>query len=196
MGSVPAGLGATWSAYAETEANRHLPPSAKNLSALRSRLGRELGPTGDDPSRYEATDAKDRQILADAVAAGAAFIITRNIADFSLADLTGAGIAAVDPDLFMSIRFNADTHRHALELLIENMRNPPRSAADMHALLGKRHPRLVSRHAALFDTTPAAPTQPPPADIYRGARCVLCGRTLRNPASLHDGLGSDCKHKV
>ena len=45
-GADDSGLGVTWSAYVETEADRHMRGSALSVSDLRKRLDRELCPAG------------------------------------------------------------------------------------------------------------------------------------------------------
>ena len=50
--------------------------SALPVSGLRKRLDRVLGPAGAGPERFGATTASDRQVLADADAARASFLVT------------------------------------------------------------------------------------------------------------------------
>lgn len=195
-GADQSGLRVTWSGYAETEADRHLRRSALSVSALRMRLGRELGPTGLVADRFPGTSPKDRQILADAEASGAGFLITRNVADFAEDDLVSVRVAAVDPDLFMATRYTEDAYAQTLRLMVANMKHPPRTMEELHALIAKQHPRLFERHARLFDVVPASSGHNPPREVYRGSRCMLCGRRLSSPRSPDTGLGPECMHKV
>lgn len=193
VGADKVDLRVTWSMHAETEAERHLPPRATSLGVLRARLGREAAPATPVAGRFSATDPKDRQILADAVEAGAGFLITGNVRDFDESDLREVGVAAVTADAFMAHRWTAEAYEHALRILIENMKNPPRSIPEMHALMARKHPRLFAKHRRLFDVDPAHTPENPPAIWHRGSRCIRCGRTLRNHRSLQDGLGPECR---
>jgi len=93
------GYGTTWSASVEDEANRHLRPGQTSVAEVRVRAGLHLSEPGADPERYPATSVSDRQVLADAVAAQAMFIVTEDVDDFGEPDLVSAGIAAVNPDI-------------------------------------------------------------------------------------------------
>lgn len=198
VGSDPSGFRYTWSQTAEEEANRHLSARATSVTTLRTQiLGRALGPTGPNAAQFVATDIKDRQILADAHAAGAGFLITTDVDDFAEIDLVDTLISAVNPDFFMSLRLTEDAYRLALQQLVANMKNPPRTVAEMHGLIAARHPRLFATFADLYDALPARQTGGhEPGVIFRGARCVLCGRQLSKPSSLLQGLGPDCRTKA
>ena len=196
-GSDPAGLAVTWSQYAEDQANRHLPPRATSLTTIRERiLSRDLGPAGTWPERFAHTQVSDRRILADAEAAGAVFLITSDVDDFAEIDLIETSISAVNPDLFMAVRFPRTAYLHALRQLVANMHNPPRSDAEMHALIAKRHPRLFARHADAYAVQPARSAHHEPKTIFRGARCVRCGAVLPDPRSLDVGVEADCELPV
>ena len=62
-GADESGLAVTWSAYAETEADRHMRGSALSVSDLRKRLDRELCPAGSGPDRFTATSAPTGRCL-------------------------------------------------------------------------------------------------------------------------------------
>lgn len=91
---------------------------------MRVLTGGELIPAGVAPERFAATSPKDRQVLADAVTSGALFLITEDVDDFGYADLESAGITAVNPDLFMSIRATPAAYREALDLMVRRFRKP------------------------------------------------------------------------
>jgi hypothetical protein len=57
----------------------------------------------------------------------------------------------------MALRFPRHAYLQALDLLVANMKNPPRTAAEMHALIARQHPRLFWAHADAFDVRPAGP---------------------------------------
>ena len=77
---------------------------------MRERFGLPLSPTGHDAERYLGTRTADRQILADAVAAGARFLITEDVDDFGIDDLVSVGISAVNPDLLLAARLIRDAY--------------------------------------------------------------------------------------
>lgn len=185
---------ATWSHHAEQEANRHLRPRAMSITDLRTRiLETDLSPTGANPDRFTATKGADRQVLADAVAANAAYLITSDVDDFAEAELASEKIAAVNPDLFTALRFTETAYERALAQLVASLVNPPKTVGQMHALIGRKHPRLCRRFAALYpDNEPAQAGEREPSVLYRGVRCVFCGRTVRDPEGLELGTHPRC----
>jgi hypothetical protein len=191
-GADPSGLAVTRGAHVEAEADRHVRGSAPPVSGLRKRLDRVLGPAGAGPERFGATAASDRQVLADADAARASFLVTADVDDFADDDLTALRLTAVHSDLFMALRFPRHAYLHALGLLVANMKNPPRTAAQVHALIARQHPRLFSARADAFDTRPAEPAHAEPSVIVRGIRCVSCESLAEDPGDLRVGLCVDC----
>lgn len=189
---------ATWSQHAEAEANKHLRSRAVSVTDLRTTtLEMDLSPTGKNPTRFGATQVGDRQILADAVAADAAFLITNDVDDFAEADLVSETIAAVTPDLFMALRFTDEAYQRALTQLVASLINPPKTTAQMHTLIGRKHPRLHGRFAHLFPEMAAqAASEQEPRVLCRGARCLICGRTVLNPTSLTVGCHTACQNKL
>ncbi len=185
---------ATWSQRAEDEANRNLRSRAMSVTDLRTTiLESDLSPTGENLSKFVGTKGADRQILADAIAAEAAFLITTDVDDFAEADLVSEKVAAVNPDLFMASRFTAEAYQRALMQLVTSLRNPPKTVAQMHALIGRRHPRLHQRFTALYpDAAQDTPPDQAPRVLYRGARCVICGRTVKGPGRLTSGSHPAC----
>lgn len=185
---------AIWSEHAELEANRHLRPGAMSVTDLRvSILEADLPPRGVNPSRFAATKGADRQILADAVASGAAYFVTNDVDDFAEADLVSEKVAAVTPDLFMALRFSEAAYRRALGQLVASLNNPPKTIEQMHGLIGRKHRRLHQRFAAFYpDSVPLMASEREPSVLYRGARCVVCGRTVRDPQRLVLGCHPKC----
>lgn len=185
---------AVWSRQAEDEANRHLRPRAMRISTLRTTiLGADLSATGGDPNSFTGTKKNDRQILANTVAAHAAFLITSDVDDFAEADLETATVAAVNPDLYMAMRFSVAAYQRALGQLVTSLKNPPKSTAQMHALIGRKHPRLHRRFARLYPDEPDQATMhAEPRVLYRGARCIICGRTVSGPSRLTLGCHPTC----
>lgn len=182
-----------WSSYVEAEADRHLPARAVPVAEIRKRYEFALGSTGVGPERFSGTSGKDRQVLADADAARAFYVVTEDVDDFAEPDLATLRMTAAHPDLFMALLFARDTYLRALDLMIANMRNPPRTAAEMHGLLARQHPRLVSAHTDAFDVPLAARAHPEPAILVRGVRCLRCESVVDSPSELMLGLCPDCQ---
>lgn len=193
VGAYDAGFVMTWSAHVEAEAERHLPPRAMSVSVMRQRQEFELGPTGVGAERFVASSAKDRQVLADADAARASFLITDDVDDFDEIDLAALQLTAVHPDLFMALRFPRRAYLRALELMVSRMQDPPRSKAQLHSLLGRQHPRLVAAHADAFDVDVARQTHTAPRELARGVRCVGCESVVDAAQDLSLGLCIDCR---
>lgn len=189
-GGPAAGFRAGFSRTALAEADRHLKDGMTPVSDLVTRFGWEVGPDGHDPERFAATDAKDRQLLADAQAGAAVFLVTDDVDDYGVADLTATGISAVTADVFLAERMAAPAYLEALEILGAGRSRPPRKPAELHQALGRQHPLLVTRFAGEFDVVPDEPTHPEPGEVFRGPRCLRCIRTTR-PVSDR-GLCTDC----
>jgi hypothetical protein len=102
------------------------------------------------------------------------FIITEDVDDFGQSDLANIGISAVHYDLFLAERTTTFGYLAALRVISAGMKNPPRTIEDIHARLGRLHPRTVAAHATAVDAAPDAPTHNPPAVMYRGNRCLRC----------------------
>ena len=169
------GYGTTWSASVEDDANRHLRPGQTSVTEVRVRAGLHLSEPGTDPERYSATSVSDQQVLADAVASQAMFIVTEDVDDFGEPDLVSAGIAAVNADLFLSVRVSTAGYAEAVGFLSRRSRAPHRTSEDFHRALGRVHPMTVSAHQSAFPgTTPLPATHNQPAELYRGNRCLIC----------------------
>ncbi|MDR1187266.1 MAG: hypothetical protein LBK95_07405 [Bifidobacteriaceae bacterium] len=184
------GYSVTWSAYAEREGDSHLRGSAESLGRVRAMAEMSLSAAGREPNRFQGTSLKDRQILADAMAAHAHFLVTEDVDDFGSADLTASGITAVNHDLFLSERTTRLGYARALRLLSERMTNPPRTPEQLHVALGKSHPLTVAAHRLSFDAEPLPATDNPPAQTYRGCRCLRC---LKADQSLTLGVCAECR---
>jgi len=184
------GYGATWSQYEEAEADRHARFGQTTTSAVRAVTGGELSPIGADADRFVTTSPKDRQVLADAIAAEALFIVTEDVDDFGRADLEAVGVAAVNPDLFLSVRTTQEGYLEALTFIAQRFKNPQRTVAQLHARLGRAHPLIVAAWASLFpDDEPLPATHNPPVETYRGNRCLSC---LQVKPTVKSGLCSQC----
>ena len=59
----------------------------RDRSSVRERFDVLLGPTGTGAEHFGGTKGADRQILADAAAAGARFLVTEDVDDYGLDDL-------------------------------------------------------------------------------------------------------------
>ena len=122
--------------------------------------------------------------------------MTANVGDFGREDLVRLGVSAVNPDLFLARTMTEDMYRFTLERIAAKRSMEPRTAESIHASLGKAHPFLVS---AMREAYPGvellAPTGAPPAEVFRGNRCLVCGKTLSDPESLAMGVGPECRRK-
>jgi len=186
--SDSSGFAVTWSSYVEQEADRHLRSGQTPVQQVRQSVGRELSPKG-DRSGYIHTKASDRQVLADAVAARARFIISEDVDDFAMEDLSSAGIAVVNPDLFLAERVSTDAYSEAVRRMAASMARPPRTPEELHIAIGRQHPRTVVAHQAAFGAQPSVKSDYSPAVLYRGAWCLRCGR---QDSSLVFGVCADC----
>ena len=110
---------------------------------------------------------KDRQILADAVAAWAHFLVTEDVGDFGGEDLTSAGILAVNPDLFLAERVTRQGYDTALLEMSGGMTEPLVSPEQLHVRLGRQHPKTVAAHADAFAVSPLPPTHNPESAAAR-----------------------------
>lgn len=193
VGASRSGFVVGWSATAEAEAARHMRPNATRPADVRRRYGGELTPTGNVAGRFEATDAKDRQLLADAEAAGARFIVTEDVDDYGLDDLASVGISAVNPDLFLAERLTRAAYTFVIQRFVELQVNPPTTPAQFHAAIAKNHPRLFATHADLYEVEPERGIHGEPEVIFRGTRCLRCEQIVDDTAAIIDGLGPECR---
>jgi hypothetical protein len=182
------GLRWTWSSHVETEADRHARGQASRTSIVRQKiLGTELSPTAPHTEGLVTSTLGDRQVLADAIRAGAKYLITTDVDDFAFDDLSAHGMSAVNPDYFMASRFTEQAYMEGLDLLAAVQKNPSRTAAEIHQMLGRRHPRLFAQFADAYDTTPIQADADQPSTIFRGVTCIGCEVRLNGALSLQHG---------
>lgn len=98
-------------------------------------------------------DAKDRHVLATAIHAGAAVIVTYNLRDFPSSELAKFGIAAWHPDEFVEFLLNVELDA-ALDAIREHrarLRQPVKSQSEyIDMLMNKLHmPRTAQTLGAL-----------------------------------------------
>lgn len=190
VGGMPSGFHALWSETAEREAARHLRLRAVTPSDVRRRFGIPLGPTGDIAGRFASTKGNDRQILADAEAARARFLVTEDVDDFAEADLISLGISAVNPDLFLAGRLTREAYALVIDLFVERQVAPPTTVAQFHSAVARQHPRLFAAHADLHNVRPSPSIHREPTVLFRGTRCLSCEAVV---GDLVDGLCVDCR---
>ena len=191
-GAARSGFAVGWSARAEAEAARHMRLRATPPAEVRRRYGGDLTPTGDVAGRFKATKPADRQILADACTAGARFLITEDVNDYGVDDLTSVGMSAVNADLFLAERLTRDAYSTVIQRFVELQVSPPTTPAQFHAAIARNHPRLFAAHADLYDIAPDKRTHREPRVIFRGSRCLRCERIIADPATIIDGLCPEC----
>lgn len=191
VGARQDGLVAIWSAHAEAEADTHARPGAKPTSEVRQTfLGMELSPSASFTTGLATTSPADRQILSDAIAAGARFLITVDVDDFAIEDLRTHRMSAVNPDYFMALRFTENAYRAGVAVLSFGMNNPARTEADVHQLLGRRHPHLTERFRDVYARTPMDPDPDQPRVMFRGVSCIHCGEPLGTDREQLTGIRS------
>lgn len=173
------GLLLTWSAHVEAEADRHARGTSLPTSVVRREiLGMELSKSARTTKGLLTAAPEDRQVVADAIRSGARYLITSDVDDFAFEDLRANGLAAVNPDYFMALRFSERAYREGVRTLAEVAKNPPRSEADVHRMLGRRHPNLAARFADVFEPNPDPADHDQPSVLFRGGDL----RALRNDA--------------
>ncbi|MCI1747683.1 MAG: hypothetical protein LKI24_05995 [Acidipropionibacterium sp.] len=183
------GLRWTWSRHVEIEADRHARGQASRTSIVRKKiLGTALSPTAQSTEGLVTDTVQDRQVVADAIRAGARYLITTDVDDFAFDDLAAHEMSAVNPDYFMALRFTEQAYMEGVDLLAAVQKNPSRTASEIHRMLGRRHPRLVAQFVGTFDSTPVEADPDQPSTIFRGVACVRCGAHLDDAAGLQHGL--------
>lgn len=102
-------------------------------------------------------DPKDRHVLAAAIHAGAAVILTYNLRDFPSSELAKFGIEAWHPDEFVEFLLNAeiDTALDAIRELRARLRQPPKTQSEyIHMLENKlqmsRTAQILRAYASRF----------------------------------------------
>lgn len=168
-------------------------PRAVAPAVIRQRFGvAALGPSGEVAGRFRATKQSDRQMLADAAAAGARFLVTEDVDDYGAEDLGSLGMSAVNPDVFMAERLVRDGYIEAIDQFVGRQVHPPTTGPRFHAAVARIHPRLFAAHADLFDIQPEVSGHVPPAILFRGPRCLRCEQLVRD-TELIDGLCPECR---
>ena len=171
-GGPPSGFRTMWSRTAEQEALLHMASRAASPGAVRRRFGGVLGPTGDVAGRFGGTSASDRQILADAEAAGVDFLVTEDVDDFAETDLASVGISAVNADLFLASRLTRSAYAMVIDLFVQRQVAPPTTHAPFPSAIARQHPLLFAAHADLYDIAPDPGPHPPPTIRFRGPRLL------------------------
>jgi hypothetical protein len=183
------GLLLTWSAHVEAEADRHARGAASRTSTVRlTILGMELSKSARSTSGLATASVEDRQVIADAIAAKAQYLVTTDVDDFAVEDLEAHAMSAVNPDYFMALRYSEHAYREAVGTLAEVAKNPPRTEAEVHAMLGRRHPLVTSRFADAYETKAISADADQPSVIFSGVSSVRCGDRLGSKGSSRLGL--------
>lgn len=154
-----------WSADLLAEVERHLVATfgkTADQAARRVDRMREAFPFAEiggyrDLIPTMRNDPKDRHVLAAAVRAGAALIVTANLKDFPASALEPYGIEVLHPDEFLLDQLDLDRAAvvAALDTVVTCNRIPPTSRVELLDSLSPLVPRFV---AAVRDLDiPAAP---------------------------------------
>ena len=151
-------------------------------------LGTELSPTANSTAGLVTVTTHDRQVVADAICAGSRYLITSDVDDFAFDDLAAHGMSAVNPNYFMSLRFTEQVYMEGVDLLAAVQKNPSRTAAEIHRMLGRRHPHLAAQFAGAYDTRPVLADPDQPSTLFRGISCIRCEAHLDDAVGLQRGL--------
>lgn len=183
------GLLLTWSAHVEAEADRHARGASSRTSSVRQEiLGMQLSKSARSTAGLLTATPTDRQVIADAIAAGAQFLVTTDVDDFAIEDLEAHDMGAVNPDYFMALRYSEHAYREAVSTLAAVAKNPSRTEGEVHAMLGRRHPLVTARFTSVYETRPVPADRDQPSVTFRGAICVRCGDRLDSLETRHTGL--------
>lgn len=63
-----------------------------------------------------------------------------------------------------------------------------RAEAQVHRVLGRRHPHLTARFADTYDTIPIPADEDQPSVLFRGVSCIRCDAHLDGEESLRVGM--------
>ena len=134
----------------------------------------------------------NRHVAAAAHACGARLIVSQNVSDYGWQDLERLNLVVVHPDLFLARVLTRSAYLAILESLAGHSTGDLAAPATIHASLGRTHPLLTAAmHEAFPDVTPVA-AEASPREVFRGYRCLVCGRRLTDPAALRTGVGPEC----
>lgn len=180
-----------YSPLVEDEAQRHQKPGHVPVATLRESWDWTLVPDGDDVASLEDTDAKDKPVLAAAIGAGAAFLVTGNVRHFGARDLAVHGLSAVHPGLFLAHHSSAESYHEVLAAISASRTREPREPLSIHEREIAVHlPALFDAYRELLGSPNADTSHRPPAIAFRGTRCMRCA-LLREPGA--DGLCDNCR---
>ncbi|MDR0284570.1 MAG: DUF6011 domain-containing protein [Propionibacteriaceae bacterium] len=204
---------ACWSAEAEAEADQALMRRAGKMGeklghtvkpVLVSDLRREVAwgddvvvpPAPDVAASLVDTHFDDRHILAAAAAASSRVVVTVDVDDFGRADLERLGVSAGNPDLFLAHTMTEAMYRFTLERLSGKRTLEPKTPESIHASLGRAHPMLAMAMRKVYPSIkPLSSVGGTPVEVFRGSRCLVCGKKLTDPESLVLGVGPECRRK-
>lgn len=180
-----------YSPLVEAEAQRHQKPGHVPVSVLRERWDWTLVPDGGEAGDLTDTDPKDLPVLASAIQAGAAFLVTGNVRHFGAHDLEAHGLSAVHPGLFLAHHTSAENYLEVLAAISAGRLREPRDPQSIHeSEIAIQLPALFDSRRELFDNATLKLIHEPPGTVFRGPRCVRC-TLLRMPAT--DGLCDTCR---
>ncbi len=189
LGARADGFRVAWSAHVEAEADRHARGAASRISKVRADiLGMELSPSAASTDGLVTVSIEDRQVMADSVRAGARYLITIDVDDFAFEDLAASEMSAVNPDYFMALRFTEYAYKEGVSLLAEVAKNPPRTEAEVHRMLGRRHPHLTTRFGDIYESAPVPADRDQPSILIRGVACLRCDSHLDDEDGRRVGL--------
>jgi len=139
------------------------------------------------------TSPTDKHILAAAYGAGASVVVSYNVRDFGRGDLERLGMSVAHPDVFLAAVIPVPVYRVTLEELASVRSRDPKTPEAIHQRIGRTLPRLAKAMSGEFPGIEPDPPENIPAEVFRGARCLVCGARLNDPESLAVGVGPECR---
>ncbi|MDR0627989.1 MAG: PIN domain-containing protein [Bifidobacteriaceae bacterium] len=198
MSAFEAGSGfrPRWSALVEDQANSHVRGSQRRIGDIRRQfewmdevLVSDSDDSGDLPGD---TDPGDRHVLRAARTAEIGVVVTRNVHHFGEADLQAPSMSAVNPDQFLAWIVTRGQYRSTLEYMAAARSRPPNTVEGLHAAVAGGHPRLFEAMRTAFPgVEPVRSGDRPAKEVFRGSRCIVCGRELDADGVGRGGVGMD-----
>jgi hypothetical protein len=101
-------------------------------------------------------------------------------------------MSTVHPDQFLARIVSAAQYRSTLGYMVAARSRPPNTVEGLHAAVAGLHPRLFDAMSATFPGVEAAPAHGrPPKEVFRGVRCIVCGREIDEDGAGRGGVGTE-----
>lgn len=100
-------------------------------------------------------------------------------------------MSAVNPDYFMALRYTEYAYREGVGLLVSVAKNPPRTEAEVHGMLGRRHPHLTSRFGDAYESVPVPADQDQPGVLFMVLSAFAATRIWMTRTAAASGSAPD-----